>query len=273
MWCHYFVLTGVSKDICLMTQSGFCICTHLRPEIFSGTLTTLMQNAFHVDSSKQQEGNIFNHLCFVQRKFLSIGSCQPDTKITNSKNRPACLGMHPQYGYDWVKSVVCLADTMTQRVWPALKSWMARSQSLHGYNCSGIGKCDSLLSLLQAVLGRLHSEPHPGVWPEDAWLEGVLQSVQRQVLRSQLVQGKSCCSLCYLSMYKVGVANLLSILCYLILYKVWLVVCCVTSSCTKYDLLFAVLPHLVQSMTCCLLCYLNLYKVGAVCCVTSACTR
>ena len=22
--------------------------------------------------------------------------------------------MHPQYGYDWVKSVVCLADTMTQ---------------------------------------------------------------------------------------------------------------------------------------------------------------
>ena len=80
-----------------------------------------MQNAFHVDSSKQQEGNIFSHLCFVQRKFLFIGSCQPDTKITNSKNRPACLqvcvlsmGM-TGLNQLCVKSVVCLADTMTQR--------------------------------------------------------------------------------------------------------------------------------------------------------------
>ena len=31
--CYYFVLTVLSKDISLTTQSDFCICTHLRPDI------------------------------------------------------------------------------------------------------------------------------------------------------------------------------------------------------------------------------------------------
>ena len=44
-----------------------------------------MQKVFKVASSKQQEEKILNHLVFVQKKFLFIDLCQPDTKITTAK--------------------------------------------------------------------------------------------------------------------------------------------------------------------------------------------
>ena len=44
-----------------------------------------MQKVFKMASSKQQEEKILNHLVFVQKKFLFIDLCQPDTKITTAK--------------------------------------------------------------------------------------------------------------------------------------------------------------------------------------------